>query len=231
MKLTDPDVIKSGEKDLIDSVKDDLDLDAVKQILEKKLAATALSSKGGEIVVHNNEIAFRLDFDLNLTGSLMFDRQGNYIPESEESNITDKQEESIPADLDLEDIDITETLEEMGSDTLLDDKENREDDDIADKELDINEPFEEELEINLPDYDLDDELTPEENPLDGTEGEETTAKGIEDSEIDDLEDLKNGPVMEPDIDDQETIEDNLVDDDINHILKESQEFWEPGEDS
>ncbi|MCP4022695.1 MAG: hypothetical protein GY729_12700, partial [Desulfobacteraceae bacterium] len=70
MKITDPDVIKAGEKDLIDAVQDDLDWDAVKEIIKEKMAATALSSKGGQIVVHNNEIAFRIDFDISLSGSL-----------------------------------------------------------------------------------------------------------------------------------------------------------------
>ena len=64
MKITDPDVIKNGEKDLIEAVQDDLDLDAVKEVLKKRMAAAALSSKGGEIMVYNNEIAFRLDFDI-----------------------------------------------------------------------------------------------------------------------------------------------------------------------
>jgi len=72
MKITDPDVIKSGEKDLIDAVKDDLDLDTIKDIMQNRMNAKALVSKGGEIVVHNNAIAFRLDFNLEISGSLMF---------------------------------------------------------------------------------------------------------------------------------------------------------------
>ncbi len=79
MKITDPEVIKSGEKDLIDSVQEDLDLGAVREILKERMAVAALASKGGQIVVHDNEIAFRLDFEVSLSGSLLFDRDGNFI--------------------------------------------------------------------------------------------------------------------------------------------------------
>ncbi len=123
MKITDPNVIKNGEKDLIDAVTDDLDLDTIKDILKNRMAAAALSSKGGEIIVHNNEIAFRVNFDIQLSGSLMFDRQGNYIPETEDKE-PDDQENLISEDFDLEDIDINETLEEVGSQTLLDDEKD-----------------------------------------------------------------------------------------------------------
>ncbi len=84
MKITDPDVIKNGERDLIDAVKENLDLNTIKEIMQNKIHTKTLLSKGGEIVVHNNEIAFKLDFSFEIQGSLMFDRQGNYIPESDE---------------------------------------------------------------------------------------------------------------------------------------------------
>lgn len=167
MKITDPDVIKNGEKDLIDSVKKDLDLDAVKEIIKKRMAAGALSSKGGEIIVHNNEIAFRMDFEIQLSGSLMFDRQGNYIPEADES---EDQENILSEDLDLDDMEDT--------------------------------PEEEELNIDLPDYGLDD---PEE--------------------------LSTDAGSDPEIERNDAPEDSLVDDDMDDILKESREFWEPKKDS
>ena len=99
MKITNPEVIKNGEKDLIEAVRQDLDLNAVKTILLKKISAAALRSTGGKIIVHENEIAFQLDFDIQLNGSLLFDRQGNHIPETEE---TEDLDDSISEDLDLE---------------------------------------------------------------------------------------------------------------------------------
>lgn len=168
MKITDPDVIKNGEKDLIDAVRDDLDLIAVKEVLQKRIKAAALSSTGGEIIVHNNEIAFRLDFDLNLSGSLMFDRQGNYIPElgDDAESEPENQEEIISEDLDLDD---------------------------------------QKLDIVLPEYDLTDDL-------DTVGGDELI--------VDDPESEKDN-----------IIQDDLADDDINDILKESQDFWEQKKDS
>lgn len=135
MKITDPGVIKNGEKDLIESLKEDLDLDAVREIIKKKLTAAALSPKGGEIVVHNNQIAFRMDFELCLNGSLMFDRQGNHIPsESDEpcdpNEILKEKEENDVLDIDTDekieteenidlpdyDLDTLDDLEELGED-------------------------------------------------------------------------------------------------------------------
>lgn len=113
MKITDPDVIKNSEKNLIEAVKDDLDPDAVKNIIEKKLAAAVPSSRGGEIIVHNKEVAFKLDFDIQLNGSLMFDRQGNHIPESDK---IDDEEPGNPATLISEDFDDEPDPENKGHD-------------------------------------------------------------------------------------------------------------------
>lgn len=79
MKITDPRVIEKSEHDLIQAVQKKLDPDTVKQILSDHLDRISVSSKGGQIVIHDHQIAFRLDFDLQLSGSLLFDRQGNYI--------------------------------------------------------------------------------------------------------------------------------------------------------
>ncbi|MBU8848350.1 MAG: hypothetical protein KOO65_12580 [Desulfobacterales bacterium] len=114
MKITDPDIIKNGEKNLIEAVKDDIDLAVIKEVLKKKVAETALSYKGGELVVHNNEIAFRLDFDIRLSSSFMFDRQGNYIPGSDKT----KNQENDQIDMDdiiqddIVDDDINDILKE-----------------------------------------------------------------------------------------------------------------------
>ncbi|MFH2091856.1 MAG: hypothetical protein ABIJ31_05790 [Pseudomonadota bacterium] len=118
MKITDPDVIKNGEKDLIEAIKQDLDLDAVKEILKDQIARTVLSAKGGQIIVHNNQIAFRLDFDLNLSGSLMFDRDGNHILQSDEPDHI-LPDHILPEDLELDEINIADVVEEIGPDPDL----------------------------------------------------------------------------------------------------------------
>ncbi len=85
MKITDSNVvnvIKNGERDLIEAVINNIDLNTVKKIIQTKANAQTLTSKGGKIIAHNNEIAFKLNFSIEMNGSLMFDRQGNYLPES-----------------------------------------------------------------------------------------------------------------------------------------------------
>ncbi|WP_299977206.1 hypothetical protein [Desulfobacula sp.] len=119
MKITDPDIIKNGEKNLIEAVKDDIDPAVVKEVLKKKMAAAALSYKGGEIVVYNNKIAFRLDFDIHLSGSFMFDRQGSYIPESDETG----NQESDNSDIEMDDILQDDIVDDDINDIL---KESRE---------------------------------------------------------------------------------------------------------
>lgn len=176
MKITDPGVIKNGEKDLIDLLKEDLDLDAVREIIKKKMTSAALSPRGGEIVVHNNQIAFRMDFDLCLSGSLMFDRQGNHIPESDEP------------------LDSNQGLIEENEGDLM----------VPGSNEDITAG--EKTDLDLPDYDLD--------PLD------------------DLDELTEAP--EPEIEfkeDDPLLIDDLADDDITDILKESRDFWEKKKDS
>jgi hypothetical protein len=83
MKVTDPEIIRTGERDLIDAVKEDLDWDAVREIAKKKINISSVDSTGGEIVVHDNQVAFRVDLELKIDMSLMFDRDGNHIPEPE----------------------------------------------------------------------------------------------------------------------------------------------------
>ncbi len=199
MKITDPDVIKNGEKDLIDAVKDDLDLDTIKEIMQNKMNAKTISSKGGEIVVHNNEIAFRLDFSVEISGSLMFDRQGNYIPESNENN--DQEDQDLESDEQLE-ID----LPDYGLDDESEQEKMEQSDDIDEEDA-------------LPVDDLD-PLT--DQPLQDLDAEI-------DPEIDLESKLESG--LESEIQDDDTIQNDLIDDDIdendmNDILKESQDFWE-----
>ncbi len=50
MRITDPQVIQDGEKDLIASVQRDLDLEAVKDLLTKRLTANALSPKAAGLL-------------------------------------------------------------------------------------------------------------------------------------------------------------------------------------
>jgi len=221
MKITDPQVIKNGEKDLIASVQEDLDPETVREILKERMAVAALESKGGQIVVHDNEIAFRLDFEVNLSGSLLFDRDGNLI---EDQAADDEHQDlligsEIGPDLDLEN--------DLDDDLMDDSLEGLEDiaparNLTADPVDDLDEESTDDLTIDFPN-DMDDDLDDISNKLD-------------EDLYPELEELINNESLTP----EEQAPENKgsddsgpkeLDDDINDILKESREFWEQKEDS
>ncbi len=238
MKITDPQVILNGEKDLIASLQKDLDQNAVKELLKERLSVAALTSNGGQIVVHNDQVAFRLDFSVNLNGSLLFDRNGDLIREADE-NMPEAQAETMPS----EDLPAAEDLKESA--------------------LEEDDP-EEDLAINLPDYDQDSQDTEDEDEKipDDAEGsgiqaadpglesedleygaaadeddtailEENDGDELLDSLTQDFDDplgMDGLPALESDPDEDDTAalnpEQDQEDDDISDILKESRDFWE-----
>jgi hypothetical protein len=209
MKITDPQVIKNGENDLIASVQENLDQKIVKKIIADRMARTEIVSKGGQIVVHDNQVAFRMDFDLQLSGSLLFDRQGNYIPDG-----TGLQ---TPGDKDVEDD--TASPETPDPEFFQPEPDEDEDEDLARAELD------QELHASSPSSSLtalDDEL----GDLDDGEPE-ITDLSRDDLDDDSLEFAGDLDLEEENDDDQE----DMLDEDINDILKESREFWEEKKDA
>ena len=235
MKLTDPEIIKEGEKDLIDAIKDDLDLDSINEIVKDKLKVKNLESKGGKIIVHNNDIAFKIEFELSLNGSLMFDRDGNYIPDSSDDSADEgpelkedkdiepegkKQEEGDKTEPeDVEEAKKTEPVVEDGKITQEPAKENE----IAAKAGDIEEDDMEVINLDADDLDIDDL-----NDLGEDDSDEDDS--ADDSDADDSDDDLSG--LDLDI---EGFEDGDIDfsedEDIGNILKESRDFWDKKESS
>ena len=83
MQITKPDIIKKGEKGLIDSIIKNIDVKLIKKILEeKKSDKSSLSVKDGRLTIYKNKIAYQLNVDISLSSSLLFDRNGNYIDEA-----------------------------------------------------------------------------------------------------------------------------------------------------
>ena len=152
MKITDPDVIQNGEKDLIQALTDDLDMETIKGILQNRMNPESISSRGGEIVVHNSEIAFKLDFSIEISGSLMFDRQGNYIPEPDETDDMDdlaSEDSEEQFDMNASDDDLESDLEsdlEAEPDSAVEEKSDVEND--MDDILKESRDFWEEKKIN-----------------------------------------------------------------------------------
>jgi len=99
VKITNSDVIKSGERELIDSIIGDLDWDTIEEIVKnrhKLKIQDDVEYRQGDIIVHNNQVAYKLDFDVKVTLSVVFDRDGNYLSlaTSEDAEDVETAEES-----------------------------------------------------------------------------------------------------------------------------------------
>jgi hypothetical protein len=239
MRITDPQVIQDGEQDLIASVQKDIDLEAVKDLLKERLSASALSPKGGRIVVHDNDVAFRLDYEINLNGSLLFDRDGNLIDDSqsqtmisdsqadiEDAQLDEKEDEMLALDAgedlsdDLPDYDeaAAEDLDETRTEEL--ESEERTDDiDDTDAELEIDDLEDDVL------FDQDEADDVEEEDIDELIGELTK----DDDQVDNAQDLTGDEPADLGLEgkDPEFGEDgDGDDDDMSDLLQENREFWE-----
>lgn len=82
MKITSVDVIKNGERDLMDAITADLDWSAVERIFKERHNLSLeedIEYKRGDIVVHDEQVAYRLDFVAKVTLSVLLDRHGNHL--------------------------------------------------------------------------------------------------------------------------------------------------------
>jgi hypothetical protein len=82
MKITNAEVIKSGEKDLIDSITADLDWGAIENIFltEHNLGIDEdIEYKRGDIIAYNNQVAYKLEFTVKVNLSVLISRDGEYL--------------------------------------------------------------------------------------------------------------------------------------------------------
>ena len=82
MKITDENLIRNGEKELIDRIYSVVDWNSIKSIFKDKYCIRIQDDRNnrqGDIVVHNNSVAYNLEFDVKATISVLFDRSGNYL--------------------------------------------------------------------------------------------------------------------------------------------------------
>ena len=113
MKITNSEVIKIGEKELIDTIIGDLDWNVIENIFKEKhhlQIQDDVEYRQGDIVVYNNQVAYQLDFDVKVTLSILFDRSGKYLSvttpgdlaqngiEEAASDMRETQQEQRPAD-------------------------------------------------------------------------------------------------------------------------------------
>lgn len=166
MKITDPKIIKNSETDLIDAIREKLDWEIVKDLNKEKLNLTTLECTDGDIVVHENQVAYKLNFEVKASFSVLFDREGNILGTPPNDRETEPYHPPVN--------EITESDEPVISDEDLSDFE---------KELDISEESHDEN-YSLSPSDLAEDIdTPIENDI----RIEDETPNISDNIIDELE--------------------------------------------
>lgn len=99
MKITNLESIKNGERDLINAITGDLDRGNIEEIFKDKFnlgMRDHLEYKQGDIVIHDNQIAYKLDFEVKVAVSVLCDRSGNYLSLTTSEDISELPEE-IPS--------------------------------------------------------------------------------------------------------------------------------------
>lgn len=96
MKITDHEVIKTSEQELIDAITADLDWGTIDEIIRREHNLDIeenVEYKKGDIVVHNDQVAYKLDFNVNVILSVLLDREGNYISVSSSGGLSASPDE------------------------------------------------------------------------------------------------------------------------------------------
>ncbi len=82
MKVMDRQVIRSGEQELIDGITADLDWGAVERVFADKhklRLGEEVDYKSGDLVVHDQQVAYQLEFEVKIPLSIVLDRDGNCL--------------------------------------------------------------------------------------------------------------------------------------------------------
>lgn len=114
MKITNPEVIKSGEKELIDAINADLDWGAIEETFRKehKLGIEEdVEYKTGDIIVLDSQVAYKLEFEVKVMLSVLVDREGNYISVASSADLDKTQDEKKEASEESDSTDNPEDVE------------------------------------------------------------------------------------------------------------------------
>ncbi len=144
MKLTNPATIQESEKEFIDTINAELDWEAIEKMLLEKHSFTLqeeIDYKNGDLIVHNDTIAYKFDFEIKVPLSVIFNREGECL---EISTLRD--------DFDGEDEDISLQEEDAAPQPSheQDDKVAQMASNIADMISEINQPEPEQAESDQP---------------------------------------------------------------------------------
>jgi hypothetical protein len=85
-----PDMIEKAVIDLIEKVKSSIQLDQVKAICKHQHGIETIDKidfKHGDIVTHNGQVAFKLDFKISHNFSILLDRKGKLINKPDQKKL------------------------------------------------------------------------------------------------------------------------------------------------
>ncbi len=135
MKLTNPQTIQDSEKEFIDTINAELDWEAIEKMLKDKHDFTLqeeVEYKDGDLVVHQDQIAYRFDFEIKVPLSVIFNRDGDCLEILSKRNDEEEDdfEEDLEEDLEEEPGDAPEDLDDEFGDDLIEEGDLDEQNDV-----------------------------------------------------------------------------------------------------
>ena len=82
MKITNKETIRAGEREFIDNINAELDWEAIETLLLEKhnfSLEDEVDYQKGDLVVFNDQIAYKFDFHIKVPLSVVFGRDGNCL--------------------------------------------------------------------------------------------------------------------------------------------------------
>ena len=98
LKITDAENIKSGEDEFIDGLIGELDWSHIEKLLKEKFNLEFhddVEYKNGDIVIHQKKVAYKLNFDVRVTLSLLFGRDGECLEVTTSGEDVDEENPDI----------------------------------------------------------------------------------------------------------------------------------------
>jgi len=95
LKITNLETIQAGEKEFIDAINAELDWEAIETMLFEKHKFTLeedVDYRKGDIVVHNDKIAYKLEFYIKVPLSIVLGRDGTCLEISTSGGVDRKYE-------------------------------------------------------------------------------------------------------------------------------------------
>jgi len=82
VKITETETIKNGEGEFVESLAGELDWSIIETLLKERFNLELhddVEYHNGDFVIHENKVAYKLNFDVRLTLSLVFGRDGECL--------------------------------------------------------------------------------------------------------------------------------------------------------